>query len=92
VPESHIVHLEGKSTGNRGRERGRRPPYWFQARRRFFLKNHGALYTALADGAFIVGFALWRLRRWVTRKPDTDPSTLLATFVRNSVFLTGVPE
>ena len=33
----------------------RRPEYWFQARRRFFLKSHGKLYTALADAAFLPG-------------------------------------
>ena len=51
----------------------RRPEYWYQARRRFFLKSHGKLYTALADAAFLLGHAIWQLRRWVQRKPDTDP-------------------
>jgi GT2 family glycosyltransferase len=89
VPESRIVHLEGASTGIVRRVVKRRPDYWFQARRRFFLKNHGALYTALADAAFTAGFALWRARRWVQRKPDLDPPHMLGDFVRHSVFATG---
>lgn len=89
VPESRIVHLEGASTGIAARTVKRRPDYWFQARRRFFLKNYGALYTALADAAFIVGFAVWRLRRLVQGKPDTDPPRMLADSIRHSVFLTG---
>jgi N-acetylglucosaminyl-diphospho-decaprenol L-rhamnosyltransferase len=88
VPGSRIVHLEGASTGIKGLVK-RRPDYWFQARRRFFLKNHGAVYTALADAAFIAGFALWRLRRRVQRKPDPDPPEMLADSVRHSVFVTG---
>jgi GT2 family glycosyltransferase len=89
VPESRIVHLEGASTGVADRLVKRRPDYWFQARRRFFLKNHGPLYTALADAAFIGGFAAWRLRRRVQGKPDTDPPRMLADAISNSVFCTG---
>jgi GT2 family glycosyltransferase len=89
VPESRILHYEGASTGIVVRNIERRPDYWFQARRRFYLKNHGALYAAAADAAFLSGFALWRLRRWLQRKPDTDPPHLLADAFRNSVFVTG---
>ncbi len=89
VPRSRIVHLEGGSTGIVRRVVKRRPAYWFQARRRFFLKNHGALYTALADAAFIAGFAVWRLRRRVQRQADTDPPHMLADSIRHSVFLAG---
>jgi N-acetylglucosaminyl-diphospho-decaprenol L-rhamnosyltransferase len=89
VPESRITHFGGGSTGVAARIQKRRPPYWFQARRRFFLKNYGRPYTALADAAFLAGFALWRLRRAVQRKPDTDPPAMLADSLRNSVFVTG---
>jgi GT2 family glycosyltransferase len=89
VPESLITHVGGGSTGVAARIQKRRPPYWFQARRRFFLKNYGRTYTALADAAFLAGFALWRLRRAVQSKPDTDPPSMLADSLRNSVFLTG---
>jgi len=92
VPASKITHLEGASTGIKGganREVKRLPSYWFQARRRFFLKNHGKFYTAMADAAFLLGFATWRLRRWLQRKPDTDPPHLLVDSFRHSVFRTG---
>ena len=57
VPESRILHLEGASTGIASHlaKPDRRAPYWYEARRRFFLKNYGALYTALVDAAFISG-------------------------------------
>ena len=90
VPGSRITHLEGQSTGiATGRVERRRPPYWFQARRRYFLKNYGAVYAALADAAFILGFALWRLRRWIQCKPDTDPAYMLTDSIRHSVFVAG---
>lgn len=68
---------------------GRRPAYWFLARRRYFLKNFGAARTALADAAFLTGFALWRLRRRIQAKPDTDPPRMLWDSWRYSVFCTG---
>jgi GT2 family glycosyltransferase len=89
VPESRVVHLEGASSGISDREPKRRPDYWFAARRRFFLKHRGRLYAALADSAFIAGFASWRLRRWLQRKPDTDPPHMLADAIRHSVFRAG---
>jgi GT2 family glycosyltransferase len=91
VPMSQVVHLEGASTGLAGAAPtpNRRPPYWFQARHRFFTKNYGALYTALADAAFILGYAIWRLRRWIQRKPDTDPPHMLIDSIRHSVFCAG---
>ena len=90
VPQSRVVHFGGQTTGIHPEgEKGRRPRYWFEARRRYFLKNHGRIYAALADGAFILGLALWRLRRIIQGKPDTDPEKMLPDAVRNSVFLTG---
>ena len=89
VPESRVIHLEGASTGITAKNLERRPGYWFQARRRYLLKNYGALYTALADAAFLSGFALWRLRRRFQGKPDMDPRYMLMDSFRNSVFMTG---
>jgi N-acetylglucosaminyl-diphospho-decaprenol L-rhamnosyltransferase len=90
VPESRVIHLGGASTGVTGqRVRARLPPYWYQARRRYFLKNYGAIYTTLVDIAFISGYATWRLRRRIQRKPDTDPPYTLIDSIRHSVFLSG---
>ena len=89
VPESRIIHLEGSSTGVTSQAKKRRPAYWFQARRRYFLKNYGGLYTALVDAAFLFGFAMWRMRRRIQRKPETDPPHMLGDAFRHSVFRTG---
>ena len=91
MPASRVIHLAGASTGVTGnRPPARRPAYWYQARRRFFLKNYGACYTALADAAFIMGFAAWRVRRRLQRKPDSDPPYMLIDSIRHSVFCAGI--
>jgi GT2 family glycosyltransferase len=84
VPQSRVVHLVGQSSGVTDAKRAarRRPAYWFASRRRYFLQHHGRLKTVLADVAWTVGFASFRLRQWVFRKPDTDAACLLRDFVR----------
>jgi N-acetylglucosaminyl-diphospho-decaprenol L-rhamnosyltransferase len=89
VTESEVIHLGGASTGVTAKAVKRRPDYWFQARRRFFLKSYGKVYTAMADAAFIFGYGLWRLRRRIQRKVDTDPPQFLSDAIRHSVFCTG---
>lgn len=61
LPGVDIVHLEGVATecGHRGgakRERKRRPRWWYESRRRYFVKHHGWATLLLAD-------ALWGLGR-----------------------------
>ncbi len=91
VPASHVVHLCGQSTGVAAPQtiHKRLPQYWFEARRRYFLKNHGPIYAAMVDAAFIVGFSIWRLRCLIQRKPDNDPQHLLWDSIRESVFVRG---
>jgi N-acetylglucosaminyl-diphospho-decaprenol L-rhamnosyltransferase len=89
VPDSRVVHLVGQSTGVTDTRRSpqRMPQYWFESRRRYFLKFHGVVYAAMADLLWMMGFALWRIRRWVFRKPDTDPPYFLQDFLRNSIWV-----
>jgi hypothetical protein len=91
VPTSHVVHFVGQSSGVTDTKRPpkRLPTYWFDSRRRFFLKNYGWLYTALTDVVWLTGFTLWRWRRLLQRKPDTDPPKLWSDFLLNSVFIKG---
>lgn len=89
VPESVVTHLEGRSTGIGAHVVKRRPDYWFQARRRFFLKSYGPLYSALVDAAVIVGLASFRLRRRLQGRANTDPPHLLKDYIRHSVFVAG---
>lgn len=92
VPQSRVVHFVGQSSGvtDTKRQPKRRPAYWFESRRRFFVKNYGWWYAILTEIVWAASFALWRLRRAIQRKPDTDPPKLLNDFLLNSVLVKGV--
>ena len=84
VPSSRVVHLVGQSsdvTSAAGATR-RRPRYWFEARKLYFLTHHGRLRTVAANVLHVAAFASYRLRRLVQRKPDADPRLMLWDLVR----------
>lgn len=91
VPSSHVVHLVGQASGitNQKMVPKRRPDYWFESRRRYFLRNRGALYAMACDVAALGGLAAWQLRRLVERKKGLDPPKFLWDSCRHSVFLKG---
>jgi N-acetylglucosaminyl-diphospho-decaprenol L-rhamnosyltransferase len=86
VPASIIVHLEGQNTGVSDRKKApkRRPSYWFASRRHYFVSNHGWVTAVAADLAWLFGFATYRIRQFIQRKPDIDPPHFLRDFVRHS--------
>jgi N-acetylglucosaminyl-diphospho-decaprenol L-rhamnosyltransferase len=91
VPESRVIHLVGQSSGVTNMKQPKRlPQYVFDSRRRYFLKNHGWLYTALTDACWAVGFSLWKVRQTLQGKQNFDPPQLLKDFMGNSVFMRGV--
>ena len=89
VPASRVVHLVGAASGvsETRKKRKRLPAYWFESRRRFFLRNYNWPHAAVADALFAAGFAVWRVRRAIQRKPDNDPPNMLGDFLRHSVLL-----
>jgi N-acetylglucosaminyl-diphospho-decaprenol L-rhamnosyltransferase len=89
VPASRVVHLVGavSQMSDTRKHRKRRPAYWFESRRRFFLKNHGRIYAIAADAAYLLSHSIWRLRRFVQRKEDTDPPRLGFDSLLHSAFL-----
>jgi GT2 family glycosyltransferase len=87
VHESHVRHAGAVSTGLR--ENGRRvPPYWYASRIHYFLKNHGRRHLWGANALFALGYAAWRVRRRLQRKPDVDPPHLLVDFLRYNLLPT----
>lgn len=94
VPQSRIMHIAGQSTGVTGVDaaKNRRPTYWFESRRRFWIKNHGWLYAAATDLVWALGFSIWKVRSAVQGKPRIDPPFYLRDFLRHSaMFHTSVP-
>jgi GT2 family glycosyltransferase len=94
VGASTVGHIGGAATGidhtDYGEKKGvpprrRVPSYWFASRRRYFEKNHGLTYRAASDAVFVAGYALWRVRRRLLKRPDNDPPELLRDFLRHSL-------
>ncbi|CAN5803126.1 glycosyltransferase family 2 protein [soil metagenome] len=86
VPEARVVHLEGQTPGVRGQSdrEARRPAYWFHSRRRYFRTHLGPVRARLANLAWALGFATFRVRQVLQRKSDTDPPRLLRDFLRHN--------
>jgi N-acetylglucosaminyl-diphospho-decaprenol L-rhamnosyltransferase len=89
VPAARVAHIAGQSTGVTGvaAHTRRLPGYWFESRRRYFIKQHGRLYTALADLGWFASHLLWRARCVMQSKPRSDPPHLLRDFLAHSVWL-----
>ncbi len=62
VPESRVMHLEGVSTGIRTKAK-RRAKYWYDSRRRFFVKHYGVIGLAAADILWALGRTTLLFRR-----------------------------
>ena len=96
VPQSRVVHLVGRSTGvtSRGVALPRRPAYWFQSRKRYFLKHHGAMYLALADLGWVAGHIGFRAKYLLRGRASGAPPRILTDFLSHSLTerrLTGAP-
>lgn len=87
VPQSRVIHLEGQSTGmtRTGAVENRVPSYWFESRRRFFVKNYGKLRYALANVSWLSGHVCYRVRCWFQVKPARMPKRFLRDFLRHAL-------
>jgi N-acetylglucosaminyl-diphospho-decaprenol L-rhamnosyltransferase len=93
IPSSRVFHAVGASTGisDHRKKAPRRPQYWFDSRRRFFLKNYGALTLFCCDLFFIIGYTTWLLRNKLFNSAgsNTEPPNFLKDFIKNSFLFRG---
>jgi len=89
LPQGRVIHISGQSTGVTGKanQHRRLPGYWFDSRRRYFVKNHGRWYAIGTDLAWIGSHLLGRFRQYVQRKPTDHPPHYLYDFIRHSSLL-----
>lgn len=78
-PRSRVRHIGGASTGVDERamanqRRPRKPAYWYQSRRLYFLRAHGRMVAAGAAIAWLVGHGIWKARYILGLAPNTHPS------------------
>ena len=88
VPESKVVHFVGQSSGidSSHEQKKRMPKYWFESRRRYFVKNYGWFYAVITDLVWSFCYILWHFRRILQNKSSNDPPNLFLDFVRNSSY------
>lgn len=91
VPDAHIVHLVGASSGITSDKAWlkRRPAYWFQARRRYFLKHQGFTKTCLIDITELLGSAVGLLIKKIRKQDPHRPIHFLKDFFAESVLTKG---
>ena len=80
VPQARVLHLEGASTGISTGSR-RRATYWYDSRRRFFIKHYGISGLLLADVLWTVGRLSFLLRRQLkmgAQGENRDPTRFMA--------------
>ncbi|HEX3698271.1 MAG TPA: glycosyltransferase [Polyangia bacterium] len=61
VADAPITHIGSLATGMADESRAM-PRYWFESRRRYWVKHHGQAYAAAGDAAWLAGHAIYRLR------------------------------
>ena len=93
IPSSKVSHAVGAVSGisDSHKKTPRRSQYWFDSRRRFFLKNYGVLKLICCDLVFIIAYTTWLLRSKSTNNVDLvkEPPSFLKDFIRNSFLFRG---
>jgi hypothetical protein len=87
VPQSRVMHIAGESTGVTATvsEPRRLPDYWFESRRRYFIKNHGLPYAVATDAASLIAHLLGQVKDTLKGRLDQRVPHFVADFWRHSV-------
>lgn len=90
-PAARIVHHGGMATGVRDPETGRMlakrlPRYWYDSRRRYFVRTGGFAYAVAAGLCWLTGSVLGRARRMLTGKADERPVRETRDFLSYSLW------
>ena len=86
-PDSQVFHISGASTGinNKKTQLKRRPGYWFESRRYFYLNNFGKAYFAAVDMVFLISHGFWWLRAKLQGKPLDTPEHFVKDIIEHSL-------
>jgi hypothetical protein len=83
VADAPVTHLGSVSTGLADASR-RLPRYWFDSRHRYLHKHHGRVYTALCDGAFVLGTLACRVKERLLGRDVGERPHLIRDFLAAS--------
>jgi len=84
VADVAVDHIGALSTGMKDASR-RMPQYWFESRRRYFVKHHGRLYAAACDAAWLCGHMILRLKSSLPSRHETFRPNIGRDFLRFSL-------
>jgi len=92
VRDSQICHIGSVSTGMSTWTRT--PSYWYESRWYYYSKNYGRPYALAATGLNALGTSLWRIRRMIERKPNTDARRFVRDLLSHDLraFFRPIPE
>lgn len=90
VPDASIVHFEGQATGVTHAKPRRRPGFWFDSRRLYFMSHHGRLYAIGADLAAVLGTSIARAKRLLLRRPIHSPPHYARDLVTQGALSNGM--
>lgn len=82
IPESRVMHIGSVSTGMKTWKR--MPGFWFDSRLRYFVKNHGAGYAAVATLAYTAGAMILKLRSLVNKRRTGPADRFLSDLLRHA--------
>ncbi|MEM6392452.1 MAG: glycosyltransferase family 2 protein [Planctomycetota bacterium] len=89
LPSSRVVHLVGAASGvtsHETRKTKRRPAYWFDSRRRYWLTHHGRFGLYASALAWTLGHAIAKARDGLARRPSPYPPHLVRDLLRSTFF------
>jgi N-acetylglucosaminyl-diphospho-decaprenol L-rhamnosyltransferase len=91
VPNSRVMHIAGQSTKVTVRDDKpkRLPDYWFESRRRYFIKNYGIFCTFLIDFSALFGNVIGKIKRILTGKQHEEVPHYITDIFKHSVMLPG---
>ena len=87
VPKSRVMHIAGQSTKVTERDAlvQRLPPYWFESRRRFFVKSYGKAYATIADILAIIARSLGVAKRFCLQQRSGGVPRYIPDLLRYSI-------
>lgn len=97
VPAGVVMHISGYSTHVTSRDaaRARLPAYWFESRRRYFVRTHGLGFAKLVDIVVLASSAIGILKRKIMGQKSRIVPNFTRDLWRHSVLRRhnrGVPE
>ena len=89
VPDSQVVHIRGQSTKVTDLSLGPRrlPNYWFDSRRRFFVRTYGFWRAMAIDAVALIASSLGLLKRKIVSHGNSGVPYFVRDLLRNSVLL-----